>query len=100
MGWKIVRDRNEAWCRANGVSGQWRKSTTPVAGLTRKLFEEAAEFAENGDPGELYDLQDVLRALLARVDPVGDGWRTHAAKVALHGGFDEAIEWCPVPYTP
>lgn len=72
MGWKLVRDRNEEWCRANGVSGQWRTSPDPVAALRRKIFEEAAEYAEQCDANELYDLLDVTQALasLDVPDPV------------------------------
>jgi predicted house-cleaning noncanonical NTP pyrophosphatase (MazG superfamily) len=60
MGWKIVRDNNEAWCRAHGVSGQWRVSPDPLPALLRKLYEEAGEYAEAWDVAELYDLADVL----------------------------------------
>jgi hypothetical protein len=71
MSFKIVRDRNEAWCRANGVSGQWRTSPDPLSALLRKLFEELGEYAEAGDPAELYDLSDVLERLLVLTDPDG-----------------------------
>ena len=33
MGWKLVRDKNEEWCRAHGVSGQWRVSPDRAASL-------------------------------------------------------------------
>lgn len=97
MGWKIVRDNNEAWCRAHGVSGQWRTCGTPVASLTKKLLEEAGEWAESGDPGELYDLADVLDRLLLLADPDGIAHRVHAAKLAEMGAFGRLVEWCPVP---
>jgi predicted house-cleaning noncanonical NTP pyrophosphatase (MazG superfamily) len=71
MSFKIVRDRNEAWCRANGVPGQWRTSPDPLAALLRKLFEELGEYAEAWDPAELHDLADVLEQLLALTDPDG-----------------------------
>jgi hypothetical protein len=64
MGWKNVRDRNEAWSRAHGISGQWRICQDPVAGLTKKLLEEIAEWLECRDRAELYDVSDVLNALL------------------------------------
>ena len=69
MGWKIVRDRNEAWCCANGVSGQWRTSPDPASALVRKVGEEYLEYIEHFDPAELFDLRDVVRALLEFTDP-------------------------------
>jgi predicted house-cleaning noncanonical NTP pyrophosphatase (MazG superfamily) len=65
MGYKIVRDRNEEWCRAHGVSGQWRTSPDPVSALVRKVGEEYLEYIEHFDPAELFDLRDVVQALLA-----------------------------------
>ena len=53
MGWKIVRDDDEAVCRALGVSGVWRPAADPVRGLGRKLIEESTEYLEDSDPGEL-----------------------------------------------
>jgi predicted house-cleaning noncanonical NTP pyrophosphatase (MazG superfamily) len=64
MGWKLVRDRNEEWCRTHGVSGQWRISPDPSAAILRKLFEETGEFAQFWNTGELYDLLDVIRAAI------------------------------------
>ena len=97
MGWKLVRDRNENWCRANGVSGQWRTSPDPAAALRRKLIEEAAEYAEQHDPAELYDLLDVVQALIDLADPDESAAMAHDRKVARFGRFDEFIEWSPVP---
>ncbi len=97
MGWKLVRDKNEAWCRSNGVSGQWRTSPDPVAALRRKVFEEAAEYAEQHDVAELYDLLDVVLALLKLEDPYDEVYRAHAIKEADLGGFGKFIEWTPVP---
>jgi len=97
MGWKLVRDRNEQWCRANGVSGQWRTSPAPVTSLRRKVFEEAAEYAEQHDVSELYDLLDVVLVLLKLEDPHDEAYRAHAAKTDELGGFGEFIEWTPVP---
>ena len=97
MGWKLVRDRNEVWCRANGVSGQWRTSPDPRAALRKKIFEEAGEYAEHCDPAELYDLLDVVLALARLEDPAGDYARQHMAKITEMGGFDRFTEWCPVP---
>ena len=99
MGWKIVRDNDEAACLGLGVSGQWRPAAEPVRGLTRKLFEEAAEFAEHGDPEELYDLMDVIEELVSRVG-TAEALAAHARKVAWRGGFTKCIEWSPVPAEP
>jgi len=97
MGWKLVRDKNEEWCRANGVSGQWRTSPDPALSLFRKIFEEAGEYAEQRDPAELYDLLDVIQALIGLADPSGDHGRVHRAKVTVMGGFTRFAEWTPVP---
>jgi predicted house-cleaning noncanonical NTP pyrophosphatase (MazG superfamily) len=67
MGWKLVRDRNLEWCRAHGVSGQWRTAEDPLGAIRRKLFEEAGEYAECWEAGELYDLLDVIQAAIGRV---------------------------------
>jgi hypothetical protein len=75
MSFKMVRDRNEAWCRANGVPGQWRTSPDPLAALLRKLFEELGEYAEAWDPAELYDLSDLLERLLVLTDPDGSQYQ-------------------------
>ena len=97
MGWKIVRDGNEVWCRAHGVSGTWRTSPDPVRGLARKLTEEAGEFAEALDPGKLYDLLDVVTELRDLLDPDGHYLAAHQEKVRVHGLFRQHAEWTPVP---
>lgn len=81
----------------HGVSGQWRVSPDPAASLRRKVFEEALEYAEAGDPAELYDVLDALQVLIGLKDPDGAFARAHEAKVAELGGFGEFIEWTPVP---
>jgi predicted house-cleaning noncanonical NTP pyrophosphatase (MazG superfamily) len=96
MGWKIVRDNDAEYVPTLGVSGQWRPSADPIGGLTKKLFEEAAEFAEARDPAELYDLLDVVKELIFRLGTVGDA-AAHIDKVAERGRFSKAIEWSPVP---
>lgn len=99
MGWKIVRDNDPEFCPKIGVSGQWRPSADPVAGLAKKLFEEAAEFTEGRDPAELWDLYDVLTELMTRTGADGENHRlAHLAKLEERGGFTKAIEWCPVGY--
>lgn len=97
MGWKIVRDGNEKWCREHGVSGTWRTATDPVRGLARKLIEEACEYNEALDPGELYDLQDVLAELIRLVDPDLKYLEAHQGKIAVFGTFGNHTEWTPMP---
>jgi predicted house-cleaning noncanonical NTP pyrophosphatase (MazG superfamily) len=97
MGWKLVRDKHQETHKKYGVSGSYRTAEEPVKALGKKLFEEAAEFVENYDAGELYDLQDVLQELLKLLDPFGVHMSDHASKVAEHGLFTAHIEWTPVP---
>lgn len=97
MGWKLVRDHNEKWCRANGLSGQWRTSPDPAAALRRKIGEEYLEHIEDGDPAELYDLLDVVQAAIGLADPDGKFASAHDAKIEEMGGFSQFIEWTPVP---
>lgn len=97
MGFKLVRDHNEKWCRAHGVSGQWRTAPDPRGALLRKIFEEAGEYAEALDPAELYDLLDVVQAAIRLADPDCRHFGAHEAKVAEMGGFRQFAEWCPVP---
>jgi predicted house-cleaning noncanonical NTP pyrophosphatase (MazG superfamily) len=97
MGWKIVRDKNEAWCRAHGLSGQWRRSPNPIGALAKKIGEEYGEYVGDGDAGELYDLLDVVERLIGLRDPDGAVALEHKRKVAELGAFDDLIEWTPVP---
>lgn len=97
MGWKLVRDGNEAWCRSHFVSGQWRKSPDPESALLKKIFEEAGEYAENRDAAKLYDLLDVVQRLIDINDPDGDLNAKHRAKVHELGGFELLVEWTPLP---
>jgi predicted house-cleaning noncanonical NTP pyrophosphatase (MazG superfamily) len=101
MGWKLVRDNNEAACRERGISGQWRISPDPPGALAGKVLEEFREYAfeqpGHRDPAELYDLLDVVQALIGLEDPLGEFAALHRAKVEEMGGFTKFIEWCPVP---
>jgi NTP pyrophosphatase (non-canonical NTP hydrolase) len=104
MGFKMVRDLNEKWCREHGVPGQWRICKTPVASLAKKLNEELGELAEElikGDAaaaaGELYDLLDAVGELILLLDPAGAAASAHKAKVGEFGQFSRHIEWSPVP---
>ena len=66
----------------------------------KKLFEEAAEFAESMDPDELYDVGDVLAELQFIFDPDGIHEAKHAEKIARNGNFSDYLEWNPVPEGP
>lgn len=98
MGYKIVRDFQREFCEKNGISGSWRVSEHPVNGLTKKLFEEAGEFAEHHDPSELYDLRDVLNELIYLTDPLHEHREAHADKVNRMGKFTRHLEWSPNPH--
>jgi hypothetical protein len=97
MGWKLVRDFNEQWCRANGVSGQWRTAPDPQSALLRKIFEGAGEYAEHRDVAELFDLRDVVDKLIELADPDDAAGHAHADKITEMGLFERLVEWCPVP---
>lgn len=73
MGWKLVRDRNEAWSRAHGISGQWRTCQDPVPALGKKVLEEIGEWHEHYDPDELCDILDVLDEMIRLADAPGAG---------------------------
>lgn len=92
MGSKIVRNNNEEWCHKHGVSGTWHTSRQPVGPLTRKVGEELQEFVEENDPAELFDLADVLRALLFLVDRDG-----HRAAHEDHGRVLPQLRPADVP---
>lgn len=69
MGWKMVRDGNEAWCRDHGVSGQWRTSPGPAASLRRKIFEEAGD-----EPDLTAELADAERIVTGDDSGRGTPW--------------------------
>lgn len=98
MGWKLVRDHNESWAAKAQVSGTWRQAGRDEAfrALARKLFEEAGEYLESRDAGELLDLRDVLDELLPMVI-TPEAAAAHVAKVREHGGFRDHVMWTPVP---
>jgi len=101
VGWKMVRDNNQAWCEANGVSGAWRTAGPheAIRALGRKLAEEALEFMENGDPAELFDVWDALEELLLLSETPALR-AAHQAKVAEHGRFHDHVMWSPLPGEP
>jgi predicted house-cleaning noncanonical NTP pyrophosphatase (MazG superfamily) len=100
MGWKIVRDKNQEWSQAHGVSGQWRTCETPIYSLQKKLLEELGEYIESGNPDELYDIGDVLNRILKMEDPDREAEKIHIQKIAALGNFENLIEWSPLPSGP
>lgn len=97
MSWKLVRDGQKEYCLSHGISGSWRVSPDPVGALVRKLAEEYGEFAENRDPGELYDILDVLNELIMQADPELEHLEAHEKKVSSVGAFFTHLEWNPDP---
>lgn len=96
MGYKIVRDNHQK-VLGEHISGQWRTSPDPVSALIKKLGEEYSELAENRDPGELYDIFDVLNELTSLLDPDASAARKHQIKVEHLGRFSAHLEWHPNP---
>ena len=96
MGWKLVRDNNQNQLEGQ-ISGQWRTSPDPVGALVKKLGEEYGEFAESRNPGELYDLIDVVHELLNLLDEEGAAEHEHDIKTSHLGFFNAHQEWHPNP---
>jgi len=94
VGYKIVRD-NHRKLLEGVISGTWRTSPNPIGALVRKLGEEYSELCENRDPGELYDIQDVLDELMVLLDPDCEHADRHAVKVNRLGLFGDHLEWHP-----
>ena len=96
MGYKMVRDRHREVLE-RVISGAWRTSPDPVSSLIKKVGEEYSELVENRDPGELYDLLDVLNELVILMDPHLEAAEKHAAKQERMGFFVKHLEWHPLP---
>jgi predicted house-cleaning noncanonical NTP pyrophosphatase (MazG superfamily) len=94
MSYKLVRDNHQEVMQGR-ISGTWRTSPDPAGSLVRKLGEEYGEFAKDRDPGELYDLLDVIGELAVLLDPFGEAQEYHEAKTALMGLFGNHLEWHP-----
>ena len=94
MGYKIVRDRHDEIFAHH--PWDWRVSPQPAMALLKKIFEEAGELAETMDPGELYDLHDVVMAMMPLMDPDGKHHVMHQHKVSRLGGFTRHLEWSPL----
>jgi predicted house-cleaning noncanonical NTP pyrophosphatase (MazG superfamily) len=96
MGFKLVRNNHQDLLK-DQISGQWRTSPDPVGALVKKLGEEYGEFCEDRDPGELYDLLDVLMELRFILDPLREHRDAHFAKRRILGSFSAHLEWHPNP---
>ena len=96
MGWKMVRDRHRQ-VLGKVISGAWRTSPDPVSSLIKKVGEEYSELVENRDPGELYDLIDVLSELCVLMDPHLVFAEKHTEKQERMGFFTDHLEWHPLP---
>jgi hypothetical protein len=96
VGYKIVRDWHKERV-GDIISGTWRISPDPISALIKKLGEEYSELAENRDPAELYDIQDVLDELMVQLDPQGKYGEEHDIKVTNVGLFARHVEWQPLP---
>ena len=96
MGFKMVRDRHKERLE-NVISGAWRTSPDPVSALVKKLGEEYSELAEDRNPGELYDIRDVLGELVILLDPDGKYGEEHGVKINRLGLFGDHLEWHPNP---
>lgn len=96
MGYKMVRDNHQK-ILAEHISGEWRTAPDPVSSLVKKLGEEYSELAEDRNPAELYDIEDVLDELMVLLDPHGEAARKHDIKAARMGRFGSHLEWHPNP---
>lgn len=93
---KLVRDKIPAIIAASGEQPITYEAH-PVEYTTRlrdKLGEEVDEYLASGDPGELADILEVVRALaaLAGIYP-GGLEKLRAAKAEERGGFGGRIVW-------
>jgi len=96
MGWKTVRDKHRDLLDGL-ISGCWRTAPDPVSSLIKKVGEEYSELVENRDPGELYDLLDVLNELIVLMDPHLAAAQAHEQKQERMGFFVTHLEWHPLP---
>lgn len=91
---KLVRDRIPELIEEAGGRPAVRTADQSEhrAFLKAKLYEEAGEYAASGDPEELADLLEVVRALARThaLDPA-ELDRIRAAKAVERGGFDKRL---------
>ncbi|HEX2312854.1 MAG TPA: NUDIX domain-containing protein [Thermomonospora sp.] len=87
---KLVRDRIPEIIEAAGGHPETRTADEAeyLAALRAKLYEEAGEYVADGDPAELADVLEVVRALASAhgMDPA-ELERLRAEKAAERGGF-------------
>lgn len=93
-GEKLVRDGIPAIIEASGGRAETRVAETGEyrSLLKAKLYEEAGEYVASGDPAELADVLEVVRALAAS-HGVSDGEleRMRQAKAEARGGFHDRV---------
>jgi hypothetical protein len=83
---------------AHGTAGaRHRRETYQEELLFRELCKKLGEYADSWNRAVLYHIQDITDALIDSVDPAGAARQAHAEKVAEMGGFEQLIEWTPVP---
>ncbi len=89
---KLVRDGIPAILDKKGIPYEKRIASDAEyrTELIKKLVEEAAEFAEQGDPEELADVLEVIEALRKLPEYV-DAETLRLVKREERGGFDERI---------
>ncbi|MBO2462766.1 nucleoside triphosphate pyrophosphohydrolase [Actinomadura sp. LCR2-06] len=91
---KLVRDRIPDLIQSAGRRPETRVADRDeYASLLRaKLYEEAGEYATSGDPAELADVLEVVRALAALHGMTPDDLEaSRSAKHAERGGFSDRI---------
>ena len=91
---KLVRDRIPEIIRDSGKECECTVLSDEAyrAMLDRKLQAELDEFLESGDPEELADLLEVIRAAaLSRGSSIGQVEEIRARKAAQRGGFEKRI---------
>lgn len=96
VGYKMVRDLHKKKLESV-ISGSWRTAPDPVSSLIKKLGEEYSELCEDRDPGELYDIMDVVQELIVLLDGGGACRKAHVQKVLRLGLFGDHLEWHPNP---
>ncbi len=83
---EIIRDSGKE-CACTVLSDEAYRTM-----LDRKLQEELNEYLESGDPEELADLLEVIRAAaLSRGSSIGQVEEIRARKAAQRGGFEKRI---------
>lgn len=91
---KLVRDRLPLILQERGIKVTYEIVAAEQlrSHLRLKLVEEAKEYIDTGDPAELIDVLEVVRALAATHETSWDTLENRRAeKAALRGGFEQGI---------